>query len=156
MANRERQRTLLARAFLAGAALLAFVASPSRAQPVTGDVATTGFRAPTNSGFVAREGQWLPVMAELMVNGSEHFQGEMRIERPDLDGDRVAYTERPVALTAGGGLTRKWCYAVVNSGDSNGSAGRLDIVGGDGSVVNHLDLKPFDLLPNDTLLILDV
>ena len=54
-------------------ALLA-LATRAAAQRVSGDVTTTGFRASTSSGFIAREGQWLPIRAELQVNGSDHFQ----------------------------------------------------------------------------------
>lgn len=136
--------------------LLLLATGTVRAQPVTGDVTTSGFRAPTSAGFVARAGQWIPIMAELQVHGSEHFQGELRVECPDLDGDRVAYTERPVALTAGQGLKRVWCYVVVNRSDDALAAGTLDVIAGDGAVVNRLPLRQFDLLPNDTHLILDI
>lgn len=139
------------------AVLIAAVAAvPTAAQPVTGDVVAVGFRAPVSSGFVIREGQWIPILCELVVNGSDHFEGAVRWERPDLDGDRVAFTARPVTLTRGQGLKRVWCYAVSTREDPTTGGNDLEIVAADGAIINRLPLKPYEVISNDTVLILDI
>ena len=72
-----------------------------RAQIVVGDVTAVGFRASTTNGTgtVARPGQWTPMQVHLTVQGSQLFQGQLRFEAADIDGDLLSFIETPVTVT---------------------------------------------------------
>jgi len=129
-----------------------------RGQPVTGDVTAVGFRASTTSGAgqVARAGQWVPIQVQLRVQGSQLFQGGLRVELPDLDGDLVSYVETPVTVTPDAGLKRAWCYAVwARDPFGTGPSPTLEVFDADGRPVTQLPLPAVDIIGNDALLVLD-
>lgn len=131
----------------------------AHAQPVQGDVAYVGFRASKTSGtgFVARPGQWVPIQARLTVQGSQLFQGQLKFESADLDGDLVAYRETPVTVTPDAGLKRAWCYgAWLQTPYGMGAAKTLDIISADGVLINRLAVPDLDFISNDTMLLLDI
>jgi hypothetical protein len=132
--------------------LLAACTSAACAQPVQGDVAAIGFQAP--NGFVVRLGQWIPIQVRLTVQGTQLFSGELRAEGIDLDGDRVAYVQRPVIVTPEAGAERTWCYMVANS--LNELPANIDILSADGVLVGKLPLPQCDSVRNDDLLVLDI
>jgi len=134
-------------------ALAALCASSAIAQPVQGRIESLGFQARGQARYVVRRGQWFPVLLTLRVPGDQHFSGSVRIECSDLDGDRVAYTERPVTVTANA-ERRAWCYAVVARYAADPL--RADIVSDDGVLIQQLDAPLFEPISNDTQLILDV
>ncbi|MBU0638231.1 MAG: hypothetical protein KKB50_05140 [Planctomycetes bacterium] len=132
--------------------LMLMCSGVARAQPVQGDVRSVGFRASEAVKFAARAGQWMPILVELTVPGSEHLQVDLRCECVDLDGDRVAFTQGPVGLTAGAGLQRIWCYAVTLGYDPL----KVDVISADGVLITSLPVPAFDILGNDDMLILDI
>lgn len=146
-----RLRTIALCALAAGCAV-----SPAAAQPVQGDVRSIGFRGRGTTRFVVREGCWTPVLLELTVPGDQHFEGAAQIERRDLDHDRVVYLKRPLTLTAGAGLQRVWCYAVVSPQDPGGGRLGVEIVAADGARVATLRSPAFELVSPDTRVILDL
>jgi len=136
--------------------MAATAAAPrAAAQPVQGDVRSVGFQAGVQSRQVIREGRWFPVLLDLSAQGDQHFQGELRIERRDMDGDIAAYTESPVTLTANAGLKRVWAYAVTIHADS-GSSVNVDVLSDDGILINRIAVPPFDIISADTQLIVDI
>lgn len=137
------------------------VAPTARAQAVRGDITSIGFEARGQSLNVIREGAWFPIFAKLNVGGTEHFQGRFVCERVDLDGDRVAYTDPQVAVTAGGMDRHLWLYASTikeNGGNSIdliaydqnniaipiASATRPGLVGGDTELILDISTTPLD------------
>jgi hypothetical protein len=142
-------------AVVAGAALAALVAARGlRAQPVQGDVAKVGFSCGTPSGSVIREGQWFPILLQLTAQGSQVFQGQLRVEGIDLDGDFIAYTDKQFTVTPDAGMKRVWCYAVVNS--LSEYPRHVDILTDDGFRINRIPMPPCDVITNDDFLILDL
>lgn len=140
-------------AWLALAAL--FGAPAALAQPVQGDISAAGFPARVQSRFVIREGQWFPILAKLTVPGSQVFQGWGAVERVDIDGDRVSYTERPITVSPGAGVRRVWCYAVSIKEDTSVTMD-LDLIADDGERVNRLASPVPEFIGNDAMLILDI
>ncbi len=142
----------------AGLCILAAWSAADRlaAQPVQGDVRSVGFRGRGTTRFVVREGAWTPVLLELTVPGDQHFEGTAQIERRDLDHDRVIYLKRPLTLTAGAGLQRVWCYAVVSPQDPAGGRLGVEIVAADGARVATFRSPAFELVSPDTQVILDL
>lgn len=133
----------------------AAAAAPSRAQPVQGDVVSIGFQGGVDEKWLTREGRWTPILLQVQAQGSEHFQGELRIERSDLDGDLVGYTARPVALTGNEGIKRVWCYVPPTRLD-HGRPLTVDVISDRGFQVSALTAPAFGLIGNDTQVILDV
>lgn len=130
-------------------------ASAGRAQIVQGQVEAVGFQAA--SGPVFREGQWLPVLVTVRTQGSQIFNGQLRVECVDLDGDRVAYANAQVTVTADiAGGKRFWCYAVINTAREVPT--QVDVIGEEGGIVTTLLLPPQPPGPiwDDDLLVLDV
>lgn len=127
---------------------------PVAAQPVSADVRVVGFPAAVATGYVIRAGQWFPILVELRGGGDRHFQGELSCESPDIDGDRVAFTEGPVTLTGGEdrGRKRVWCYATT----VDDRRLTLSIRDDRGTTVARVAVPPFELLHNDIQLVLDI
>ncbi len=129
------------------------------AQVITGDVTAAGFRAGLQSGaqFVVREGQWAPIQAQLTLQGSTTFQGQLRCEVVDLDGDFVSFRETPVTLTYEAGAKRAWCHTHWHR-PLTGQAGplKLDVLTQEGVLLSRLDVPEMDVIEHDALLILDV
>lgn len=145
---------------LIAAALLALSVASAFAQGVQGDVVRAGFPVLGPSSSAIREGQWFPILVELTAEGA-HFQGKLRVETQDLDGDRVSYIEEPVTVTAGAGIKRVWCYAVafgrrfgVGSGLNDTLA--VDVLDENGALVTSLEVRSPEIIENDTMLVLDI
>lgn len=136
-------------------ALLVAAVAPARAQPVRGDIVSVGFEARVPAGHVIRTGQWFPILVTLSGQGSQSYDVELRCEGVDLDGDRVAYLEPHVAVTPEAGLKRVWCYAVVLK-ESTRDPLTIDIIGEDGVRISLMTAPPFEVIGNDTQLILDI
>ena len=134
------------------ALMLACCGPAAWAQRVQGDVKSVGFRAPVQTGHVVRYGQWFPILVELNVLGTEHFQGELRFEGQDLDGDRVSFVQSPVVLTAGGGMRRVWTYGVITDADSK----TVDVIDSNGALVVKLPAPAYEPISNDVMLVLDI
>lgn len=150
-------RTLVRRASLAAclALLVSLVGvAPARAQPISGDATATGFQAATATRFVIREGQWFPIVCRLTVPGSQVFQGFARVERSDLDGDRVEFLERPVTVSSG--VQKKvWLYATMDRSEV-GRPIDIDLVADDRVRVNTLNAPLPEQIGNDTMIVLDL
>lgn len=143
------QRFILVLVF-GGAAVAA-----AAAQPVQADATTLGFQANVQSRNIVRENQWFSFVLELTALGSEHFQGRLHVERVDRDGDRVEFVEPNVAVTAGGGLRRVWCYAVATR-SRTGAPPTVRIADTEGNHVAEVDLPTFEIIGADTRLVVDV
>ncbi len=125
------------------------------AQPVAGDVKAIGFSAGVQTKYIVRYGQWTPVLAELTAQTARPFQGSLRLQRPDLDGDLVDFVERPLVLTPDQGLRRVWGYVVIFP-DTTQQTLTLDVLADDGALVNRLNVPNFESIAADAQLILDV
>jgi hypothetical protein len=130
-------------------------AASVHAQPVQGDVRSVGFQAAVPTRFVIRHGEWFPILVELTAQGSQPQEVELRCEREDLDGDRVAYVE-PYVTVNPNSLRRVWCYAVSLKEDAGWSV-KLDVVGRrDGALITTLPVPAFEAISNNTQLVLDI
>ena len=136
--------------------LLAAILSVARAQaqPVQGDVRSIGFEAGGVAGFVAREGQWTPILVELTAQG-QVFQGQLRCEVRDLDGDRVSYAETPVTVTPGAGIKRVWCY-VACTGDDIGQPKTIEVISDAGERITSIDVPIAEIVIADIEVVLDI
>ena len=116
-------------------------------------MAAIGFRAGTDSGarFVVREGQWAPIQVRLSAQGTMPFQGQLCFEAADLDGDRVSYRATPITVSYDAEPKRVWCYAVCLA-----EQGMVSILDDQGLLINRLPVPAFDLIGDDTMLILDI
>jgi hypothetical protein len=143
-------------AAVAGVVLVLAAAGPAvPAQPVQGDIVSVGFQARVSTGHVVREGQWFPILVTLSGQGTQSYDVELRCERADLDGDRVAYVEPHVVVTPEAGLRRVWCYAVTLK-ENAGEPLTIDIIGDDGVRIGTMTAPLFEPIGNDTQLILDI
>lgn len=147
------------------ASVLCAFTNPGLAQSLRSDIdariAAFGFRAGTATPNVVREGQWIPILTELTLTSGTQFQGELRVECVDLDGDLVTFTEKPIVLTAGVGPKRVWCYGVayedvLAAGGAPRQTPRVTLHDEDGALVARLPLPAVDLLSNDRVLLLDL
>lgn len=136
------------------AALLAAVARVA-AQPVQGTVRSVGFQANVPSRFVIRQGQWFPIVLELAAQTGRPIQCRVAVERADLDGDRVQYTEPLVALTPEAGLKKVWCYA-VSAREEIGPPMTVEVRDAAGNLLTELSAPPFEVVSNDYMLVVDV
>ncbi len=135
------------------------VTAELRAQVIDGEVTAAGFRSSWTSGpqYVIRAGQWAPVQVRLGIQGTQVFQGQLRVEARDLDGDFVAYRETPVTVTYDAPGKRAWCYAAwLSESISYGNPGTVDVLDAAGALLRRLDIPPVELIRNDTLLVLDI
>ncbi|HPC22410.1 MAG: hypothetical protein KBH81_05330 [Phycisphaerae bacterium] len=137
----------------------AFGAAELCAQVVSGDVTAAGFRTSQTAmpGYAVRAGHWIPIQVQLSAQGTTPFQGQLRLEAPDLDGDLVSYREGPVALNFEAGAKRAWCYAVWSH--RTGAAARpvtLDVLTDAGLPVSELNVPDVEVINNDALLLLDI
>ena len=108
-------------------------------------------------GYAVRAGHWIPIQVQLSAQGTTPFQGQLRLEAPDLDGDLVSYREGPVALNFEAGAKRAWCYAVWSH--RTGAAARpvtLDVLTDAGLPVSELNVPDVEVINNDALLLLDI
>lgn len=142
-----------------GAILLATLGGAAfcAGQPVSGKIVSAGFRADNQTGYVARLGQWIPIVCELRANQSDHFQGRLICEQRDLDGDRVAYVESPLVVTGGGADKRAWVYA-ASLGKSADVPRSVNVVADDGALITSLNTASAEVefLDDCTLLVLDL
>ena len=137
---------------------VAFGAAELRAQVVSGDVTAAGFRTSQTqmARYAVRAGQWIPIQVQLSAQGSTPFQGQLRLEVPDLDGDLVSYREGPVALNFEAGLKRAWCYAVWSHKAAAAARPVLDVLTDAGLPVSELNVPDVEIIHNDALLLLDI
>lgn len=142
----------LVTAFVVIAGLPGIVPAVS-AQPVQGDVVSVGFPAANQAGRVVRAGQWFPIITQLTVQGSGVFQGQLRVECVDLDGDRVEFIESQVAVTPDS-VKRVWSYGLANSFGELPKY--LDILTDNGIRVNRLQMPPVEIISNDDYLVVDI
>jgi hypothetical protein len=136
-----------------------FGAAGLRAQVVVGDVTAAGFRTSQTGGiqFAVRAGQWMPIQAQLAAQGSTPFQGQLRFEAADLDGDLVSYREGPVAVNFEAGLKRAWCYGIwLPNRSGNTRPSTLDVLTDAGLPVSELAVPDVENIGNDALLVLDI
>lgn len=137
------------------AAALAVAAARAPAQPAQGDIVSIGFEGRgEDSRYVIRTGRWFPIVLQLTASGDQHFAGELRMERTDLDGDRVFYTASPVTITSGE-LKRVWLYAVSQRTDPLGMI-TVDIVDANGIRVNRITAVEPAPMPDEAMLVLDI
>ncbi len=130
------------------------LAASAAAQPIQGDVTAMGFPAAGTTIF--RYGRWLPIQVALGVQGSDVFSGQLRAICPDLDGDRVAFTQPQVTVTPETGVRRAWCYVTANSEAELPTT--IDVLDAEGRLVTRLDCPipgPQAILADD-LLVLDI
>jgi hypothetical protein len=129
------------------------------AQVIVGEPLAVGFRAatPTGSSFIARTGQWAPIQLRLSLQGTLAFQGQIRCETPDLDGDLVCYCQFPVVLTAQAGPRRVFSYAVFSTTrtGSNSPPAFAEVLT-EGLPLDRFRLPDFELASGDCLIILDI
>lgn len=128
--------------------------TPAAAQPVQGDVRTLGFNIGAESRHAYRHGQWYPILVELTATSDQHFNGTLRVEARDLDGDRVQFAKSNVTVTAGAGPVRVWLYAVTLSGAE--PVDRVDVLDDRGILVTTLPAPTADAIPNDSRILLDI
>jgi hypothetical protein len=136
-----------------------FGAAGLRAQVVTGNVTAAGFRTSETeiARYGVRTGQWVPIQVQLQAQGSTPFQGVLRFEAPDLDGDLVSYREGPVAVNFEAGLKRAWCYGDWNpSRSATAPPNTLDVLTEEGLPICQLTVPDAEPIGNDALLLLDI
>lgn len=85
---------------------------------VVGDIVSVGFRAGIDGaggGAVVRVGNWAPVVVQLSLENQGSFQGYLRVQQVDSDGD-YCFDEWPCALQAESGAQRFHLYIPVAAG----------------------------------------
>ncbi len=135
---------------------------PASADQVDGRILRVGLFAGANP--VVRAGQWAFVEVDLRFTGAAPFDGELRVDQLDLDGDVVTSVLK-VALTHDG-QWRPYQVYFVPSETSSGkavrvrmfdSSGRLVRMRDDtGQEVSELDSATFFSLPAEEILIVDL
>lgn len=115
-------------------------------------IKSVGARIESNTTNGVRLGQWVPVLVELTLQQGQVFQGDVRVECTDIDGDFVDYVERPVAL-APGPPKRVWVYARMNSAQDRP---RVTVTDEQGARVAARPLPDFDVVSNSRVLIADI
>ena len=146
------------RASRQAAALLAVLccAAGGRAQPVQGRILSVGFGASGEARHYIRAGQWFPILVELTSVGDQHRTVTLRVEQPDMDGDRVYYTEPSVTLTAGAEPRRVWCYA-VSLGQQVSAPLAVELLDEEGArIAPPIDAPLYESISADTRVVLDV
>lgn len=128
--------------------------SSAIAQPIEAKIRSVGFPASTQAGFVSRPGQWMPILCELRMPGSDNLQGLLSNEQIDLDGDRVAYNT-PLVLTGGGKPKRVWLYAANSFRPGFSSRTDVNVINAAGATVVSQELPETDALYNQ-MLVLDI
>lgn len=140
-------------AFLLAAFLLP--APLALAQPVQGDIKSVGFLGEGQERFKIRSGRWTPILLTLNSAADQHFQGEARVESPDLDGDRVAYRRSPVTVTAREAGKKVWCYGVILK--ESQTPLQVELLDDTGQLITTIEPPGgFEIISNDTKIILDV
>ena len=83
---------------------------------VVGEIRQVGFPGSVSDlfgsarGSLIRHGKWAPIRVDLRVQGGDHFNGLLRVEQEDRDGDQVE-SEVSITLTAGVERSRSvWLY----------------------------------------------
>jgi len=114
---------------------------------ITGDIESVGYRSGPDvagPGCGVRAGSWVPIVVSLAVDGENSFEGELRVEQRDSDGD-FCYDARPVYLTPDTGFQFFELYTVIGAaGDPSiavslyDKSGRVVPVVSGGQVVTRL------------------
>lgn len=146
---------MVVRPYILIASIAGTLASSSAiAQPVEVKIRSVGFPAATQAGFVSRPGQWMPILCELRMPGSDNLAGQLSSEHIDLDGDRVAYNA-PLVLTGGGKPKRVWLYAANSFRPGFSSLTDVNVINAAGATVASEELPETDALYNQ-MLVLDI
>ncbi|MGE3180201.1 MAG: hypothetical protein AB7N71_01110 [Phycisphaerae bacterium] len=144
-----RMRALIAYIILA-------IAPHAFGQVIETEVKRVGFPSSTMSGLITRDGQWVPIIVEMRLPGSGIFEGAIRIVSRDRDGDFVEYMRAPVLLNPEAGKKRFWAYATFDRHRLPPSGYQVDILDSQGAVIAKQDLQPFDVVRNDSAIVLDI
>ncbi|MCH8959041.1 MAG: hypothetical protein IH835_06270, partial [Proteobacteria bacterium] len=131
---------------------------------VIGRIVHVGY--PTSYGHVVRAGSWVPVVVELTLEGQSSFEGALRVEQPDRDGD-LASDQVRVQLRGEGTAPRRYVlYCVASSRPGGDTSFSVDLLDGDGNAVEIVSdgklvqrLKPGqqpEVLVRDEYLILEL
>lgn len=124
------------------------------AQPVQGDVKTLGFEAGGQIRNQLRLGQWTPILLELTAPGSEVQEVTLRLQSVDMDGDQIAYDAHNVIVTGGAGIRRYWMYAsFIKEMDRRQT--HISVIR-DGAELTRINIPQFDVIGNDSRVVLDV
>ena len=139
------------------ALFVVLVAGSSSGQVIEGKITRIGFPMSGSSvGSVAREGQWMPMIAELRLPGSGVFSGSIRVTARDLDGDYVEFVRTPVTLNPEAGLRRYWSYVVTFNARTRSGELTAEVLDESGAVVTTLDVPLFEYITNDDFVVLDI
>lgn len=91
-------------------------AAPGLRAAVVGEIRQVGFPGSVGDmfgrdrGSLIRHGKWVPIRVDLTVPpAGDHFNGLLRIEQEDRDGDQVV-SESSITLTAGAESRPVWLY----------------------------------------------
>ncbi|MCH7814078.1 MAG: hypothetical protein IID40_08665, partial [Planctomycetes bacterium] len=99
---------------------------------VLGRVVHVGF--PSLRGHVVRPGAWVPVAVELSLEGQDSFEGALRVEQPDQDGDLV-YDEVPVQLHGVAASRRYVLYCLAQPTSGRPTSFEVELLDATGAVV---------------------
>ncbi|HUU83447.1 MAG TPA: hypothetical protein VM243_08090 [Phycisphaerae bacterium] len=120
---------------------------------------------PTAYGDVIRAGAWVPVTVELSLEGQSSFEGTLRVEQPDRDGDLVSDQVR-VQLRGEPAGPRRYTMYCAAAPTTQEVAFAIDVLDADGNVVEIIhngelvrSLKPGqppDVLVGDEYLLLEL
>ncbi|MCP4246781.1 MAG: hypothetical protein GY778_07005 [bacterium] len=99
---------------------------------VLGRVVHVGF--PSLRGHVVRPGAWVPVAVELSLEGQDSFEGSLRVEQPDQDGDLV-YDEVPVQLHGVAASRRYVLYCLAQPTTGRPTSFEIELLDATGAVV---------------------
>jgi hypothetical protein len=145
----------LRRWIIAGLVLASGAAAWGQVISQRSKVAGVGFTARTSVGRVIRLGQWFPIRVELVVEGTDIFEGALQFRTLDLDGDRVLYTQQVnVSPKPDGRPTTVEMFAIVNDQDECPSV--ISVQNSRGETVTTLDLPRADVLSDNDLLMIDI
>jgi len=128
-----------ARVLLCGLIVLLGVAlwPGAAAARVVGRVVHVGF--PASIGHVVRRGAWMPVVVDLGLEGQAAFDGFLRAEQPDKDGDLV-FDQVRVQLREESGASRRYVlYCVARPGGLGPVPLSVDVLDENGVIVEVVD-----------------
>lgn len=83
---------------------------------------------------VMREGSWIPVVVDLVIENQAAFDGSLRIAQFDSDGD-VAYDRVPVHLLASTGGAQRYVLYMLPSGQAGDRKLQIDVLDEQGRAV---------------------
>lgn len=124
-------------------------------QAIDATVKRIGF--PSANGDVVRDGQWVPIILELSMPGAGVFEGAIRVDARDRDGDFVEYMRSPILLNPEAGKKRFWVYATFDRHRMPPSGGyEATVLSADGNFSEKVEIGPFQTIRNDSALVVDI